>query len=461
MAAGARVFWCIRKEGTVLLHDFLHLKAPGHWINDPNGFIYYKGLYHLFYQHFPYLPRWGTMHWGHAVSDDLVHWEHRGIALYPSKAYDRNGVFSGSAVEVDGALYLYYTAIRYDEENPDNIHRALDNRFKASQALVISPDGVTFDNLDAKRQVLPVPAAPEAGDPQNTRDPKVWRAADGSFRMVLGSTREGVGQLLFYRSADGLTWTCAGRFGDPALGTTLECPDLFCLDGRWVLLGSPMGITADGLQYPDQSTWMPVDFDETTCRLALQGAPAMVDWGLDLYAPQTTLDEAGHRVLIGWMRMPRPVEDAPDGRAPWRGMMSLPRLVEWREGQLCFPVHPHVTACFTQPAEGLAPLAEHKPVRLQGTLRSGQTWNVGGYRLWMEDGCLCSDRSAVFDGLPGYRLTARTPALGQDTCDLDIFVTDHLVEIFLDSGRYVLSHVVFGLDGTLEGDFNTVTTVRA
>lgn len=222
-----------------------------------------------------------------------------------------------------------------------------------------------------------------------------------------------------------------------------------------------MGITADGLQYPDQSTWMPVDFDETTCRLALRGAPAMVDWGLDLYAPQTTLDEAGRRVLIGWMRMPRPVEDAPDGRAPWRGMMSLPRLVEWRDGQLCFPVHPHVTACFTQPAEGLAPLADHKPVRLQGTLRSGQTWNVGGYRLWMEGGCLCTDRSAVLDGLPGYRLTARTPALGQDACDLDIFVTDHLVEIFLDGGRYVLSHVVFGLDGTLEGDFDTVTTARA
>ena len=137
------------------------------------------------------------MHWGHAVSDDLVHWEHRGIALYPSKAYDRNGVFSGTAVEVDGALYLYYTAVRYDEENPDNVHRALDNRFAASQALVISPDGETFDNLDAKRQVLPVMAGGAAGDPQNTRDPKVWRAADGSFRMVLGSTWEGIGQLLF------------------------------------------------------------------------------------------------------------------------------------------------------------------------------------------------------------------------------------------------------------------------
>ena len=73
--------------------DFLHLKAPENWINDPNGFIYFKGRYHLFYQHFPYAPMWGTMYWGHAVSDDLVHWSHEKIALFPTKDYDRNGVF--------------------------------------------------------------------------------------------------------------------------------------------------------------------------------------------------------------------------------------------------------------------------------------------------------------------------------------------------------------------------------
>ncbi|MEE0801935.1 MAG: glycoside hydrolase family 32 protein [Gemmiger sp.] len=443
-----------------MLHDFLHLKAPGNWINDPNGFVYYRGQYHLFYQHFPYLPRWGTMHWGHAVSDDLVHWEHRGIALYPSKAYDRNGVFSGSAVEVDGALRLYYTAIRYEEENPDNIHRALNNKFLASQALVISPDGVRFDNLSAKRQILPVPASPEEGDPQNTRDPRVWRAADGSFRMVLGSTRDGVGQLLFYRSEDGLTWTLANRFADPALGTTLECPDLFCLDGRWLLLGSPMGITADGLHYPDQSTWTPVDFEEGTCRFALRGTPAMVDWGLDLYAPQTTPDAAGRRVLIGWMRMPCPIEHSPDGRAPWRGMMSLPRLVVWRDGQLCFPVHPNVAARFTEPAAGLSPLADHRPVRLQGRIHNGQSWNVGGYRIRMENGRLCTDRSAVFDNQPDSRLTASTPPVGRDSCALDVFVEENLIEIFLDDGRYTLSHVVFGLDNTLDGTFDAVTTAR-
>ena len=78
----------------------IHLKCPGGWINDPNGFIYYKGKYHLFYQYFPYAPQWGRMHWGHAVSDDLAHWEHVGVALYPSKYNDADGCFSGSAVFV-------------------------------------------------------------------------------------------------------------------------------------------------------------------------------------------------------------------------------------------------------------------------------------------------------------------------------------------------------------------------
>lgn len=82
-----------RKEKA--MENILHLKAPGDWINDPNGFIYFRGRYHLFYQYFPCAPVWGTMHWGHAVSEDLIHWKHLGIALYPTKTYDRNGVFSG------------------------------------------------------------------------------------------------------------------------------------------------------------------------------------------------------------------------------------------------------------------------------------------------------------------------------------------------------------------------------
>ena len=99
----------------------IHFKAPNCWINDPNGFIWYKGQYHLFYQCFPYAPQWGRMHWGHAVSKDLVNWEEKGIALYPTKTDDRSGCFSGSAVEQDGTLYLFYTGVNYLEENPEDI----------------------------------------------------------------------------------------------------------------------------------------------------------------------------------------------------------------------------------------------------------------------------------------------------------------------------------------------------
>lgn len=77
------------------MENILHLKAPGDWINDPNGFIYYKGKYHLFYQYFPCAPVWGTMHWGHAVSDDLVHWKHLGIALFLLKAMTGTEYFRG------------------------------------------------------------------------------------------------------------------------------------------------------------------------------------------------------------------------------------------------------------------------------------------------------------------------------------------------------------------------------
>ena len=115
-----------------MMKNVLHLKAPGNWINDPNGFIYYKGKYHLFYQHFPYAPVWGTMHWGHAVTEDLVHWEHQGIALFPTKEYDQNGVFSGSALEVDGKLYLYYSGVKYLEAESENIHMAKNGKFETS-----------------------------------------------------------------------------------------------------------------------------------------------------------------------------------------------------------------------------------------------------------------------------------------------------------------------------------------
>ena len=124
----------------------IHAKAPDNWVNDPNGLIYYKGYYHLFYQYFPYAPRWGTMHWGHAVSRDLVNWEHRGIALFPTKRGDENGCFSGSAVEKDGRLCLIYTGVRYEPADPEDIHVSFNEQFESCQMMISSEDGFHFDN---------------------------------------------------------------------------------------------------------------------------------------------------------------------------------------------------------------------------------------------------------------------------------------------------------------------------
>lgn len=185
--------------------NILHLKAPGNWINDPNGFIYYKGQYHLFYQYFPYAPVWGTMHWGHAVSDDLVTWKHLGVALFPTKDYDRNGIFSGSALEKDGKLFLYYSAVRYLKEQSGNIHQA-EGVIETSQSMITSEDGFHFDNWKDKKQIVPVIRDPKIADSADTRDPKVWEE-NGRYYMILGSTENHqAGRLVLFSSRDGLSW---------------------------------------------------------------------------------------------------------------------------------------------------------------------------------------------------------------------------------------------------------------
>ena len=202
--------------------DKIHLKSPSNWINDPNGFIYYKGKYHLFYQHFPYAPVWGRMHWGHAVSDDLVTWEHKGIALYPTKKNDRSGCFSGSAVEHDGKMHIFYTGINYREEDPENINCALNYGFIASQMKIVSQDGYTFDNFNAKTTIIQPLRDSTSGSESDTRDPKVWRGSDAWY-MIVGSTFDNNGRFLFFKSENLENWDYVNYCEKRGFGCIWEC----------------------------------------------------------------------------------------------------------------------------------------------------------------------------------------------------------------------------------------------
>ncbi|HAX96136.1 MAG TPA: hypothetical protein DCY35_06410, partial [Prolixibacteraceae bacterium] len=201
-----------------------HFSPEANWMNDPNGMVFYDGEYHLFYQHYPDSTVWGPMHWGHAVSKDLVHWEHMPIALYPDSL---GMIFSGSAV-VDWKntsgfgttgnppLVSVYTIHNMEQE------QAGQNDFQ-SQGIAYSIDkGRTWEKYEHN------PVLPNQGI-RDFRDPKVlWHENSQKWIMVLAVQDH----IEFYSSPNLKDWTFTGNFGKElgAHGGVWECPDLFQLE---------------------------------------------------------------------------------------------------------------------------------------------------------------------------------------------------------------------------------------
>ena len=160
------------------LPDF-HVTGGIGWINDPNGWAPYKGEYHLFYQYYPYDTKWGPMHWGHVKTKDFIHWDRLPVALAPDMEYDKDGVFSGGAVEMpDGRHLLMYTGVR-------NVRRR-NGKLESYQTQCIAiGDGVNYEKY-AGNPVITSDQVPEGGSVHDFRDPHIWME-DGKYRMVVGN----------------------------------------------------------------------------------------------------------------------------------------------------------------------------------------------------------------------------------------------------------------------------------
>ena len=290
-----------------------HFMAQTGWMNDPNGLIFYRGQYHFFYQFNPYDAKWGAMHWGHAVSDDLVNWVYLPIALAPSESYDdheRGGCFSGSAIEHDGKLYLIYTGVAKHGDS-----------FIQTQCLAVSEDGVTFEKYEGN----PVVTAPEGFDASCFRDPKIWKH-ENYFYFVCGGKKDDLGQALLFRSSDMLHWEFVNVLyesrGD--LGYMWECPDIFPLGDRYVLMFSPMGVHERTVVY------LVGDLNYSTGRFH-PIANGEIDWGFDYYAPQSFQDDKGRRIIVAWANnwdwMPWFKDWGPTFKEHWCGSYTIPREV--------------------------------------------------------------------------------------------------------------------------------------
>lgn len=309
--------------------DF-HLCTRVGWMNDPNGFSYYKGEYHLFYQYHPYDSHWGPMHWGHAVSADLLHWRYLPAALAPDREYDRDGCFSGSAVILpDGRHLLLYTGVSR-EAQPDGSMRDVQ-----TQCIAIG-DGVDYEKY-AANPVLTKDDLPEGSSKFDFRDPKMWQKPDGSYQCVVGNcTEDGDGQVLLFGSPNGIDWKYEkilvanrGRYG-----RMWECPDFFLLDGKAVLLTSPMDMLPHEFEYHNGNGTLCLigSYDEETDTFVEEHNQA-VDYGIDFYATQTILAPDGRRIMVAWMQnwdtcnLHTPAQ-------PWLGQMTLPRELSVKNGRL-------------------------------------------------------------------------------------------------------------------------------
>ncbi|RRB04985.1 glycoside hydrolase family 32 protein [Larkinella rosea] len=300
-----------------------HFSPKAHWMNDPNGMVYYKGTYHLFYQYYPDGSTWGPMHWGHATSKDMVRWEEQPIALYP----DRLGyIFSGSAVvDVNNtsgfgkagqpplvAIFTHHDPVL--EKQKTGKHE--------TQSLAYSLDeGKTWTKY-AGNPVLPNPGI------SDFRDPKVrWFEPQKKWIMTL-ATKD---RITFYSSPNLKTWSRESDFGRDrgAHGGVWECPDLLPLthNGKpvWVLIvninpGAPNG--GSGTQY------FVGDFDGKTFKPYTDKTKWM-DYGTDNYAGVTFANTGDRTILMGWMSNWQYAGVVPT--APWRSATTVPRTLGLRE----------------------------------------------------------------------------------------------------------------------------------
>lgn len=307
-----------------------HVTGAVGWINDPNGFAPYKGEYHLFFQYHPYDIKWGPMHWGHVKTRDFIKWERLPVAMAPDTDYDKDGCFSGSALELpDGRHLLMYTGVKNIRRKNGSIES------RQTQCIAIG-DGVNYEKYE-NNPVIPGEAVPEGGSAADFRDPHIWRE-DGLYHMVAANrAADGSGTVLYFRSEDAVSWQFVSKMASchNQYGKMWECPNFFPLDGKDVLLVSPQEVDGTNLEFhPGNASLCIIGTRNAEKNHLLRENAQAIDYGLDFYAPQTLEAYDGRRVMIGWMQNWDTCTFHLPGQG-FMGQMTLPRELHIRDGRLC------------------------------------------------------------------------------------------------------------------------------
>lgn len=461
----------------------IHFTPQEAWMNDPNGMVYYDSEYHLFYQYYPDSTVWGPMHWGHAVSPDMVNWEHLPIALYPDEL---GYIFSGSAVidwnntsGLQEGEHPPMIAI-FTHHEPKGAAEEGNNTFQYQSIAYSHDKGRTWTKYEGN------PVVPNPGI-RDFRDPKVsWHEATEQWVMVFAA----LDRVRFYTSPNLIDWTFQSDFGanNGAHGGVWECPDLFELpvegteESKWVLL---LSINPGGPNGGSATQYFVGDFDGKTFQTTQQDT-LWIDYGRDNYAGVTWSDvpkEDGRRLFLGWMSNWDYGQATPTQK--WRSAMTVPRslhlekiedtyflaskpvsdfeslIVEDTEGGHSGTVEPNKIYSLTEGYNSQggktvisSPMMAEVTFDLKnsrGKIFGIELANNEGdqYFMTIEDGVMLSDRQSSgevgFDPKFAKGLhTAPIPGFNQlDKLDIKIIVDHSSVEVFVNDGLAVMTELVF------------------
>lgn len=436
-----------------------HFSPQTSWMNDPNGLVFHKGQYHLFYQYYPDSTIWGPMHWGHATSRDLTYWNHEPIALYPdSLGY----IFSGSAV-----IDRQNSSGLGTNENPAMIavftyhnmggERAGRTDFQTQGIAYSLDDGLTWK----KHKENPVIDNPGIRD---FRDPKVfWHEPSEKWILVLVAGDH----AQIYQSVNLIEWKFASSFGQDlgAHGGVWECPDLFPLTTdqgiqKWIL---SVSVNPGGPNGGSATQYFVGEFDGTTFSTD-QKDTKWLDYGRDNYAGVTYNDAPkNERVLLGWMSNWDYAQVTPT--SSWRSAMTLPRRLNLKlEDSNYFlvqkPILDSVLIAETRQIDaatlndGLGLPLEMSRIEFEVDLSQNTVFELYNnkqerfvFTIQGSTGQMIVDRRASgeinFSEKFAPRLQQTIYHPEERSAPVHIFCDASSIEIFVDSGRYVFTNQVF------------------
>ena len=311
-----------------------HIASYAGYMNHPNAFVYFNNAYHLFYEqeikdsNGKIIPVWA-----HITSNNLVNWKRQPLALAPNEAYDKDGVFAGSAIFEQGLLNLFYTG--YSENKVNDKTQDIE-----TPCLATSKDGLYFGK-SANNPLIKTP--PQYVDteffaPEFFRDPFVWKHGEKYYALIgtqYKKTKDGA--VLLFESKDLRNWefvdiTAIGSKGE--MGTNWDCPNFLHIAEYDVLIINPTGIKPQGKMFLNKyiSGAFIGKLDYNTGKFKQKGPFSLLDHGFDFYAPQSVKTPDGRNVVIGWLGMPdSALHEASEN---WSGVMTLPRELKIVNGKL-------------------------------------------------------------------------------------------------------------------------------